>query len=330
MSAPATLAGPFLAGPDSSHTKQRIAVCIATYKRPHLLAALLQGLHAVIAPAGYAVELRIIDNDANASAQATVSAFAKRSQRTVHYAVEPVRNIALARNAALDAGPAELLAFIDDDEVPAPNWLIELVHAIGADLDLVIGEVVPQFATEPPAWITRGRFHHKHAGCTGQRIHWNSTRTSNTMLRGTWVYDRGVRFDARFGKTGAEDTELFKRIATAGGVFAAAPAALVHEHVHAEQCRIGWLLQRFWRNGINYERLLSGDGGRHPLYRFAGRTLRGVRKLLLGLPLSLCGRSELLVHAALELARACGGLVAWLSPATAQHSPGYRSSGCEQ
>ena len=45
------------------------------------------------------------------------------------YAVEPERNIALARNRALSLARGEKLAFIDDDEMASPFWLSTLLAA---------------------------------------------------------------------------------------------------------------------------------------------------------------------------------------------------------
>lgn len=330
MAATGTHESPVATGSAVETHTPRIAVCVATYKRPHLLGALLQGFEAMSTPEGYDVEIRIVDNDADESARATVEDFAGRSRFPVRYTGQPERNIALTRNKALDFGPAELLAFIDDDEVPTHSWLVELVAGLGDRFDLVIGNVEPRFEQTPPAWVTRGAFHHKTSGRAGETIGWNGTRTSNTLLRGKWIYEDGFRFDERFGKSGGEDTQLFKRIQEAGGVFGAAPASVVVETVHKEQCTLAWLRKRFWNNGINYERLVQGDGGRHPLVRFAARAARGTLNLLLGLPLIAFGRGDRAARAVIELSRACGGLVGWLTPSSIERSAGYRSSGCEQ
>lgn len=329
MTPTGTTEPPAVTGSETSQRTPRIAVCVATYRRPHLLLDLLNGLESMALPDGHDVEIRVVDNDQNESARKTVEDCAGRSRFTVRYATQPERNIALTRNKALDAGPADLLAFIDDDEVPTRPWLTELVAGLGDTFDLVIGNVEPKFETEPPAWVERGRFHHKSSGNPGDIIGWNGTRTSNTMLRGSWVYDRGVRFDERYGKSGAEDTEMFKRIHDAGGVFGAAPKSVVLEHVHADQTKLGWLTKRFWNNGINYERLVANDGGRHPLVRFAARTIRGTANLIIGAPLALVGRGDRAAHAILDLSRAFGGLVGWLAPSSIERSSGYRSSGCE-
>ena len=85
---------------------QRIAVCIATFRRPELLARLLQSIRELELPADIEIEVRVVDNDASGSAESTVGQF---SDLTPRYAIEPERNIALARNRAIEFGPADFV-----------------------------------------------------------------------------------------------------------------------------------------------------------------------------------------------------------------------------
>ena len=58
---------------------------------------------------------------------------------------EPTPGISAGRNAALDANPrTDLLAFIDDDEIPSPGWLMSLVDTFERyEPAGVAGPVVP-------------------------------------------------------------------------------------------------------------------------------------------------------------------------------------------
>lgn len=316
---------------DEAVARPRIAICVATYRRPTLLAVLLRSVASIRIPEGFDVELRIIDNDAAGTAEEVVRAAQAESALSIHYAVQPERNIALTRNAALDVGAADYLAFIDDDEWPDETWLQELLFAAECGADVVIGDVRPDYERPPPGWIRRGRFHAKGSGAQGAALTWQSGRTSNTLLRGAWIYEQGFRFDEKFGRSGGEDTHLFKRILDSGGRMVAAPRAVVTERVHRSQCQLGWLLARYWRNGVNYERLVAetGGGSRHPLVRFLGRIAVGLGRLVASVPPLLVGRFERCAAALVGLSRAAGGLVGWLSPERIERSEGYQSSGCE-
>src|SRR5690349_18827718 len=92
----------------------RVDVCVATYKRPRLLEKLLSDLRQQQLPTGVAVHVIVVDNDVEESARAVVAGF-QGSSMSLEYISEPKRNIALARNRALECAQGDLVAFIDDD-----------------------------------------------------------------------------------------------------------------------------------------------------------------------------------------------------------------------
>jgi N-acetylglucosaminyldiphosphoundecaprenol N-acetyl-beta-D-mannosaminyltransferase len=309
-----------------------LAICIASYRRPQLLKGTLASLLELELPYGMRnIEVRVVDNDESRTAEAVVNAFAAEASPRflVRYAVEPERSIALARNRAVELGPARFVAFIDDDERADRWWLRGLWDALCAHrADATFGRVDAVLPDVAPGWVRRGRFLDKAAGPEGLALSWERTRTSSALVVGTWFYRHGFRFDAKFGRSGGEDTDLFRRIAAAGARFRAAPASVVREVAHADQCTFRWILRRAWRGGANYERLVAGEGGRlAPLWRFAKRMGIGVPAAILALPGAMRGRHEHLCGALQGLALACGGLVGWLRPQVFENARGYRSAG---
>jgi N-acetylglucosaminyldiphosphoundecaprenol N-acetyl-beta-D-mannosaminyltransferase len=309
-----------------------LAICIASYRRPQLLKGTLASLLEVELPPGVRnVEVRVVDNDVERTAEAAVLTFAAEAapRFVVRYAVEPERSIALARNRALEFGPARYVAFIDDDERADRWWLRGLWDAMQAGrADAAFGRVESILPPEAPGWVRRGGFHEKPAGPENLDLGWERTRTSNTLVDGVWFFEYGYRFDARFGRSGGEDTDLFRRIAAAGGRFRAAPASAVREIANAAQCTLGWILRRAWRGGGNYERLVASERGRlAPLARFLKRIAVGVPIALCAIPAALRGRPEHLFGALQGLALAGGGLVGWLRPQVLENARGYRSAG---
>ena len=78
-----------------------ISLCICTYKRPRLLARLLDGLRAQDAGGLFTYSIVVADNDTARSAERVVSDFAAHTHIPVTYCVEPRQNIALTRNKAV-------------------------------------------------------------------------------------------------------------------------------------------------------------------------------------------------------------------------------------
>ena len=123
-----------------------ISVCVCTFKRPHYLKRLLEHLINQSTEDLFRFSITVADNDVLESARAVVLECARDSAVPLRYCVEPEQNIALARNRAVSKAEGELIAFIDDDEFPAKDWLATLykalVHSASAG---VLGPVRPFF-----------------------------------------------------------------------------------------------------------------------------------------------------------------------------------------
>ena len=297
-----------------------IAICIATRQRPQLLAELLESLRTQALPEHCYVDLRIVDNDALASARAVVEAFQGRSHpyQKVVYRVQPEQNIAIARNTALEIGPANLLIFVDDDEVAQADWLKELVAAFRkTGADGIFGPVRGRLENpKSPKWLGHGGFFDKSVPPTGTPVSWKETRTSNTLVKGHWFYGKTqFRFDSRLGRSGGSDSALFARLQENGARFVSCSEAVVSEIVPPQRASLAWLCQRWYRNGLIYEGIARASGREpHPLVRFCRRLLAASLHAIIGILPFLFNRPEHLARAALRLSLACGGLRSWISP----------------
>ena len=223
-----------------------ICVCICTYKRPQMLASLLRSLPRLLTGNCIRLSVVVADNDHEESAKPTVSAFQSSSDVPVTYIVEPVRNIALARNKAVANADGDFLAFIDDDEVPGDEWLIRLYDTlIACRADGVLGPVVPRFESPPPRWVTRGRLFERRAFPTGTGLAApRDMRTGNVLLSASLFRGRAQPFDPYFGLTGGEDTDFFARALRDGRVFVWCNEAPVFETVPPSRTKRAYLLKR--------------------------------------------------------------------------------------
>lgn len=294
--------------------KPTIAICIATYHRPDHLAETLKSLPQYL-PEPYDGEIRVVDNDAERSAEQVVRAFAAQSRIPTHYCVEPEQNIALARNRAVDMGEADFVVFIDDDEITSRDWLNELVLvAQQTHADAVIGPVAGILPNNAPRWCSRGNWFDKPVPEENGKMTWSGTRTSNTLVRGRWFYRHRLRFDPSYGRSGGSDVRLFKQIAIQGGQFHAASKALVYEHVEVHRATLGWLLKRFYRGGIVYGRVRYHRPLVLPAIDVVVRAMKIGALALKGLAKAPLGRSEDLIRAMATSALLAGGINAWLRP----------------
>jgi hypothetical protein len=245
----------------------RIAVAALTYRRPELLRQLLAGLAALNRPAGADLLFVLVDNDPAASARA---ALLGSGLAGLHYVHEPRRGIPVARNRALDEARtlgADLLCFIDDDEVPDADWLERLLEAwrrTGAQLIGGPVEVLP--APEgASAWqrfvnaSLAGRMRQKNrrtaaAAEAGRRF---TVVTNNWLGDLGYFADKGVAFDETLLVTGGSDTMFHAHARRAGASTAWAADAVVRETMPLDRLTLRYQLKRGAMQSMQNFRLSS-------------------------------------------------------------------------
>lgn len=199
----------------------------------------------------------VADNEGSEAARRVCVEFQGRSGIHLSYVHEPRRGISFARNACLDNIPAtcDFFAFIDDDEVPEPDWLERLLEAQAATgADVVQGPVYPLFEPGAPKWAAAGEFF------GWPRRNWRGTLpelaeyqeldeayTNNVFVRADGVRRTGLRFDPVFALSGGEDVMFFKALKAAGNRIVYAPRARVGETVPRERATLWYRLRLEYR-----------------------------------------------------------------------------------
>lgn len=227
-----------------------ISVCICTYKRQELLSKLLSKLENQITDNQFTFSVIIVDNDRAQSAKSTVEYFKEKATVVIHYYHEPEQNIALARNKAVDHAVGNFIAFIDDDEFPAKNWLLNLYNAhCKFEVDGILGPVKPYFDENAPGWLVKGKLCELPTHETGTILKPKQTRTGNVLFKKDIFEDVKNRFNPEFGRTGGEDVVFFKKMIKKGHVFIWCNDATVFENVPPERWEKSYYLKRFLRIG---------------------------------------------------------------------------------
>src|SRR5258708_9941342 len=244
----ATNVYPLSPPPRPDGNSMRVAICICTFRRPELLRELLGGIARLTFRKLPAQEIQIVvvDNDEFASAERVGTT--TRVPWPVRYVVEPRRGISYARNRAVaQVGVADFIAFIDDDEVPSPEWLDELLWAQAKfSADVVSGPVFPQYAPDVAEWVKRGGFFDPRIAATGAS---RRTCAANNVLVAAHVFTKVPRFDNAFALSGAEDTNFFLRVQQAGFKIVWSQEAAVFEAVSATRGNLMWIVRREYQTG---------------------------------------------------------------------------------
>jgi succinoglycan biosynthesis protein ExoM len=238
----------------------RVDVCVCTYRRASL-ADTLGSIARLELPSGIDVRVIIADNDDVPSAQALVRSLETQLGLDCLYIHAPARNIAVARNACLDAADAPLIAFIDDDETATESWLANLISSQrSSGATIVFGPIRAIYPAEP-AWLHQADLHSIKPAIlkTGQI---DTGYTSNVLIYRAALPEpsRAYRFDPSLGRSGGEDTAFFHQLYTYGAELAFCPDALVNEIVTPGRANLVWLLKRSFRSGQTHGQLLIAHG----------------------------------------------------------------------
>ena len=236
-----------------------ISVCICTYRRPEMLRRLLEKLEIQDVDDGrFDYSVVVADNDKARSAEGLVADFKNNSTLDLTYCSQPERNIALTRNASIANARGDLIAFIDDDEFPGPDWLLKLLQTLESGSAVaILGPVYPHFETPPPDWVVKGRFCERPKYPTGTSVAWDDCRTGNVLFRREIIPDDKPPFREEFG-TGGEDKDFFRRLAEDGYTFAWCNEAPVSESVPASRLTRKYMLQRALLRGQNSLKISKG------------------------------------------------------------------------
>ena len=244
----------------------RLLIGIPTYRRPAMLARLLETLRAQQGLEGHDLHVFVADNDpVGREGVDTVHALAPGYPHSLIASPVLGKGISAVRNAILEqarTGGFNHLAMIDDDEWAEPHWLASLLAmANETGADVVGGPVVYRFRTLPSRdVVVSGAFPDKTKRESGPVDMIDAT--GNVLLNCASLARIGwPQFDDDFGLTGGGDKEYFARLKLAGLRFAWCAEALASEDVPADRTSARAVLRRAYRIGNADMRLLVKYGG---------------------------------------------------------------------
>ena len=220
-----------------------VSVVVPTFERPRALLRTLTSLESQTG--GIRYEVIVVDNSPAASARSVVEAHVSR--HPLRYVHEPTPGISAARNRGVGVARGELVAFIDDDQEAAADWLAQLVGCRAShDADAVFGWVEP--VLEEGATEHGGLF----AAAIARRFDSPSGRIPRRLVAklgtGNSLFRRRVLgsapFDSVFTTSGGEDTALIRRMVNEGACLVWCREARVREHVPASRTTLSSVLER--------------------------------------------------------------------------------------
>lgn len=238
-----------------------VVIGICTFRRPELLLRLLHALQARDPSIGeLRVEVVVVDNAPELGAEAVVRQLSPDPATPVTYVPLGAGNISAGRNETLRqaVARARYLALIDDDELPEPAWLNELLAVqAGTGADIVTGPVLAMYPPAAPGYLRSDDFYSVVGAPEGA---WVGEAVSGNALIATASVD-GLAFDTSLGRSGGEDQLFFRAARARGAGIYYSPRPRVHETVPAERLSVRYLVRREYRKGNTLGLLDRGRPG---------------------------------------------------------------------
>ena len=119
-----------------------ISVVVPTYNRAQMLRGALDTLVCQRTSGGLTYEIVVVDNASADFTSSVVEEVAADSAVPVRYVYQATPGDAAARNKGVEEARGEWLAFFDDDQFAAPDWLMQLHSATEQSGAAIVGGAV--------------------------------------------------------------------------------------------------------------------------------------------------------------------------------------------
>ena len=138
-----------------------ISVVIPTYNRGSQLRPLLDALLQQDAR-GVRYEIIVVDNNSRDNTAAVIEeARSSDDKGLIRHYFDSRQGVSYARNTGINHARAPIIAFLDDDGVPSPDWVYSMKRAFEEypQADCIGGRVKPVWNKPRPSWLNAA-----HAG----------------------------------------------------------------------------------------------------------------------------------------------------------------------
>ena len=129
-------------------------LAIPTYNRAKSLPNMLERLRSQINTENFRWEILIVDNNSTDDTAKVIQAYQADWPQAypLKYIFEPQQGAAFARQRAIVEARSELIGFLDDDNLPAPDW-VATAYSFGVEhpeVGVYDGQIHGLFETDPP------------------------------------------------------------------------------------------------------------------------------------------------------------------------------------
>jgi GT2 family glycosyltransferase len=254
----------------------QLSVVLATYNRAHLLQGTLGALAVQEVPDSLRWEVVVVDNNSHDTTAQVVAAFSAAARIPVRYVFEPEQGLSRARNRGIREAAGSIIAFTDDDVLPAPDWIAQTAAALDRwSAHGVGGRILPRWDATPPRWLTESRpllsrlsIMDVDVRCllahpfVGRARVWGANMTFRREL-----FETVGAFDPRLGLVGnrlarGEETDLVDRALDHGLRIAYDPAPTVFHLIGRARMRKAYFRRQAFHEAQAAARIMPAPSGR--------------------------------------------------------------------
>jgi GT2 family glycosyltransferase len=235
-----------------------LTLVVCTHDRPDDLERCLASLTALTDD----VAVVVVDSASDPPCRDLVERFS--GALCVRYLHESEPGLSRARNRGLAEADTELIAFIDDDAMPQPDWARRIAEPFAdPEIACVGGACLASFRGARPRWLSERLL--QFAGITRIGNEARDAKSSsewpfgaNICFRRSSLLDVGG-FDPALGRTGAsllsgEESAVIARLVAAGFRIRLEPKAVVAHTVSEARLESRYYWRRLWWSGITRAR----------------------------------------------------------------------------
>jgi glycosyltransferase involved in cell wall biosynthesis len=134
-----------------------LSIIICTHNRADLLRKTLDSLLLLVDIK--LVEIIIVDNQSTDHTGDVIDQYLQQNEDklAVYSLFESTLGLSAARNAGIRAASANIVAFLDDDAIPAKLWIRTILNTFNQMPEVMAmgGRITPRFETTRPQWLIK-------------------------------------------------------------------------------------------------------------------------------------------------------------------------------
>jgi glucosyl-dolichyl phosphate glucuronosyltransferase len=248
-----------------------VSVVLCTYNRCKSLARTLRSIAASESANYFEWEVVVVDNNSTDDTRVVVDEFSRQYPGRFRYLFEPRQGKSYALNSGVRSACGQVIAFLDDDVIIEPTWLMSITSSLQTgDWAGAGGRTLLDQPFSPPSWLSL-KYPGGHGGIVAALFDFGESPGElkvapygTNMAYRKEMFERHGLFRTDLGPSPSrrtprpnEDTEFGRRLMAAGERICYEPSAVVYHGVTEERLHKKYYLD-WW---FDYGRALIREKG---------------------------------------------------------------------